>query len=128
VEVAISVLPMTDQHPRPATEPNDLPRLFLQRANAGDVDGVVALYEPDAVLTFPPGNVATGIDAIRAVYERFLAGRPTLAPGEQQPALVVGDLALTSTRLAGGGVTVEVARRRPDGTWLWAIDRFDILQ
>jgi len=29
-----------------ATEPEDLGRLFLERANAGDVDGVTALYEP----------------------------------------------------------------------------------
>jgi hypothetical protein len=34
-----------------------------------------------------------------------------------------GDLALTSTRLANGTVTVEVARRQPDGTWLWVIDQ-----
>ncbi len=39
-----------------------------------------------------------------------------------------GNLALTSTRLDGGGVTVEVARRQPDGSWLWAIDRFNILE
>ncbi|MDX6394538.1 MAG: hypothetical protein QOJ73_5601 [Streptosporangiaceae bacterium] len=28
---------------------------FLERANAGDVEGLVALYQPDAVLAFPPG-------------------------------------------------------------------------
>ena len=116
-----------DKHQEPAAQPDDLARFFVERANAGDVDGLVALYEPDAVLTFPAGHIATGRQAIRAVYEKLLAGRPTLAPGEQQPALVNGDLALTSTRLASGGVTVEVARRQPDGTWLWAIDRFNIL-
>lgn len=26
-----------------------------------------------------------------------------------------------------GGVTVELARRQPDGTWLWAIDQPNIL-
>ncbi|WP_185845848.1 hypothetical protein [Kibdelosporangium aridum] len=34
-----------------------------------------------------------------------------------------GDLALTSMRLPGGGVTGEVARRQPDGTGLWVIDQ-----
>jgi ketosteroid isomerase-like protein len=110
-----------------AADPNDLARFFVERANAGDVDGLTALYEPDAVLTFPAGQVTTGRPAIRAVYERFLAGRPTLTLGEQRPALINGDLALTSTRLAGGGITVEVARRQADGTWLWAIDRFNIV-
>jgi hypothetical protein len=28
------------------TQPDDLSRLIVQRLNAGDVDGVVALYEP----------------------------------------------------------------------------------
>ena len=49
---------MADGHdPGRALEPEDLDRLFLRRANAGDVDGLVALYEPDAVLAFPPGRV-----------------------------------------------------------------------
>ncbi len=116
-----------DERREPAAQPNDLARFFIERANVGDVDGLVALYEPGAVLTFPAGHVATGALAIRAVYEKLLADKPVLAPGDQQPALVSGDLALTSTRLAGGGITVEVARRQPDGTWLWVIDRFNIL-
>ncbi|MDQ3695537.1 MAG: nuclear transport factor 2 family protein [Chloroflexota bacterium] len=110
-----------------AEQPNDLGRFFVERANAGDVEGLVALYEPDAVLAFPPGQVTTGSQAIRQVFEQFLAGRPTLTPGEQQPALQAGDLALTSTRLAGGGASVEVARRQPDGTWLWIIDQPNVL-
>jgi hypothetical protein len=66
-----------------AREPEDLSDFFIERANAGDVEGLVALYEPDAVLAFP--------------------------------------------RLPGGGTTVEVARRQPDGTWLWAIDQPSLL-
>ncbi|MGW4842993.1 YybH family protein [Nocardia brasiliensis] len=115
-------------HREPAKRPEDLARFFVERANAGDVDGLVALYEPDAVLTFPAGNLAAGAAAIRAVYEKLLADKPAFTPGEQQSALINGDLALTSTRLTGGGVTVEVARRQSDGTWLWTIDRFNILE
>ncbi|KAB2366200.1 hypothetical protein F9B16_39895 [Actinomadura montaniterrae] len=33
-----------------ASLPDDLSRLVVERLNAGDVDGLVALYEPDAVL------------------------------------------------------------------------------
>lgn len=108
---------------QPAIDPNDLARYFVERANAGDVDGLVALYEPDAVLVFPPGNVATGHAEIRAVYVEFLATRPVLTAGVQRPALVSGDLALTATELAGGGVTVEIAHLQPDGCWLWAVDQ-----
>ena len=47
-------------HPsrEPAARPEDLGQFFLERANAGDVEGLVALYEPDAVLAFPPGRIA----------------------------------------------------------------------
>lgn len=106
-----------------ATEPNDLGKYFVERANAGDVDGMVALYEPDAVLAFPPGSRATGHAEIRAVFERMVAAGTVIAPGRQQPALVNGDLALTATTLANGAVTAEIARRQPDGSWLRVADR-----
>jgi len=107
--------------------PEDLSRLFVERANDGDVDGLVALYEPDAVLAFPPGQTSVGIRAIRQAYEGLVAERPTFTAGEQLPTLRVGNLALTSTRLVDGGVTVEAARRQPDGTWLWVIDQPNVL-
>lgn len=111
----------------PAKQPEDISDLFLQRANAGDVEGLVALYEPGAVLAFPAGQLTVGHEQIRAVYAEFLASRPTVGSAGQQPAIVNGDLALTSTRLPSGGTTVEVARRQPDGTWRWVIDQPSIL-
>jgi ketosteroid isomerase-like protein len=103
-------------------QPEDLGAFFLERANAGDVEGVVALYEPGAVLAFPPWQLATGHDEIRVVYAGLLADRPAFSSAGQQPVVRHGDLALTSTRLPGGGATVEVARRQPDGSWRWVID------
>jgi hypothetical protein len=34
----------------PAVEPEDLERLYVERVNAGDFEGLVALYEPDAAM------------------------------------------------------------------------------
>ncbi|NED83655.1 DUF4440 domain-containing protein, partial [Streptomyces sp. SID11233] len=48
-----------------ALRPEDLTRLFVERANAGDADGVAALYAEDAVMAYPPGNVTVGRAAIR---------------------------------------------------------------
>jgi ketosteroid isomerase-like protein len=109
-----------------ATQPEQLSQLIVKRLNAGDVDGVVALYEPDAVLALSDGRVATGADEIREAYRRLVAGRPTFAPGTPRPTLRSGDLALTSSHLANGMITVEVARRQPDGTWLWVLDQPDV--
>jgi ketosteroid isomerase-like protein len=111
-----------NESPQPAAEPEELGRFFVERANAGDLDGLVAIYEPDAVLAFPPGEVSVGHEEIRRTYADLVAARPQFAPGEPQPTLRRGDLALTSTKIAGGAQTVEVARRQPDGTWRWAID------
>src|SRR5690349_11750337 len=109
-----------------ATHPEDLSRLIVQRLNDGDVDGLVALYESDAVLALPDGTTATGSREIRDFYQRLVADRPAFTPGIQRPTLRSGDLALTSSTLAGGIVTVEVARRQADGTWLWALDQPNI--
>jgi ketosteroid isomerase-like protein len=106
-----------------AAEPEDLARMFVERANAGDVEGLVALYEPDAMLAVGDGGRVQGAAAIRAFYRRLLADRPTFTPADQQPALRNADLALTSTRLVDGGATAEVARRQPDGSWLWILDQ-----
>ncbi len=110
-----------------ALQPEDLGRFFVERANAGDVDGLVALYTPDAVLALRDGQVAVGSEQIRAFYEQLLKDRPTFTAGDGQPALRNGDLALTSTRLAGGGATAEVAQRQEDGTWLWVVDQPSVL-
>ena len=105
-----------------ATEPDDLSRFSIERANAGDVEGLVALYEPNAVLAFPPGNLATGHAEIRTVYEQLVAAAPVLTPGRQHPTRMSDDLALTACTQTTGEVSVEVARRQPDGSWLWAVD------
>lgn len=107
-----------------AKTPNDLERLFVERANAGDVEGLVALYEPDAIVDSGDGDVAVGRDQIRRLFVRFLADRPQLDPSIQAPALCSGDLALTSSQLSNGDITAEVARRQPDGSWLWVVDQF----
>ncbi len=108
----------------PAKEPNDLERFFVERANAGDVEGLVALYESNATLDCGGGEVLVGLDQIRNFFIKFLASHPQLTPSVQAPALCNGDLALTSSRLSNEDITAEIARRQPDGNWLWAVDQF----
>ncbi len=112
----------------PALDPQDLERLLIDRQWAGDIEGMLALFEPDAVVDIGEGRFMRGQAAIRAYFAETVASGRKFQRGEQRPALVGGggDLALTSTRLPDGSVTSEVARRQPDGTWLWAIDRYSL--
>jgi ketosteroid isomerase-like protein len=106
-----------------AIHPNDLGKLFVSRANAGDVDGLVALYEEDAVLVINNGGkVAKGHHEIGVFYTDMLSKKPIFEMGKQKLALQNGDLALTSSRLVNGTITAEIARLQSDNTWLWIID------
>lgn len=107
----------------PARDPQDLARLLVSRERAGDVDGMVALYDPHAVVNCGDGRTARGSEEIHKFYAELVAAGRKFELGDQRPALINGDLALTSTRLPNGTVTAEVARRQSDGTWLWVIDQ-----
>jgi len=115
---------MPDVAAAPAREPQDLERLLVARQHGGDIDGMMVLYEPQAVVDCGDGRVLRGTDAIRAYFAGTVAAGRKFAVGEQRPPVVCGELALTSTRLPDGTVTAEVARRQADGTWRWIIDKF----
>ena len=102
-------------------KPEDLTHQFVDRLNARDAAGLAELYEPDAVIAFPPGQVTTGRDAIRALYEGLVASEPPQVEYEEPlTTLIAGDLALTATP-----GRAQVVRRQSDGTWLRILDRPD---
>jgi ketosteroid isomerase-like protein len=112
------------QSREPARDPQDLERLLIARQHQGDVEGMVALFEPEAVIDNAEGRLIRGHAAIRAFFAELCAEGRKFQMGTQQAAVVNGDLALTSTRLPDGTITAETARRQADGTWLWAIDKY----
>ena len=118
---------MTDpQNREPAREPNALERLLVSRQWAGEVEGMLELFETAAVIDSGDGTPKRGLEDIRALYLQQAKSGRKFDVGVQQPAIVSGDLALTSTRLPDGSVTAEVARRQSNGTWLWVIDQYSI--
>lgn len=107
-----------------ALKPEDLTRLFVERANDGDAAGIAALYEREAVMAYPPGELTVGRDAIRALWEKVLTNAPRFEQESPLPTLISGDIALTSTPPKdGAGARAQVARRQPDGTWLRLLDQ-----
>jgi len=106
-----------------AMRPEDITRLFVERSNAGDADGVAALYEEGAVLAYPPGDQTVGRSAIRDLWAKVLEQRPHFEAEESLPTLVSGDIALTSTAPKDdAGARAQVVRRQPDGSWLRLLD------
>jgi uncharacterized protein (TIGR02246 family) len=112
-----------------AKTPEDITRLFVERVNAGDAQGLADLYEPDAVIAFPPGHITRGRDAIVALYEGLVAGKPHFEYEEPLTTLISGDIALTATEAQDdAGARAQVVRRQGDGSWLRVLDRPDFTQ
>src|SRR5271169_1048976 len=111
-----------------ANQPTEIHILFLAAFNRGDVDALVALYEPGAALVTRDGTVS-GHQAIRETYQRMLAGGArmeleTRAVVESGEGLAVLHASWTYHRagMATPGLSTEVVRQQPDGTWLFVID------
>ena len=113
---------VSPKNDKPVHDPQELERQLIARANVGDVDGMVALFEPSAVLAIGDGRFARGRNEIHEFYTNLLASGFVFHAGEPYPAVLNGELALTSSRYPNGTISSEVARQQADGTWLWVID------
>jgi uncharacterized protein (TIGR02246 family) len=109
-------------------KPEDWPRVFEQHLNAGDLDAVMALYEPEARFVTKSGETLVGRDRIRKVLAAMMEAKARLHSGVVK-AVTVGDIAQLYSDFEGtmnddSGKTVairhkaiEVLRCHPDGTW-----------
>jgi uncharacterized protein (TIGR02246 family) len=106
--------------------PEDLTRRFVDAVNAQDLDALVDLYEPDAIIAFPPGRLTQGHEQIRELYAAMLREKPHFEYEEPLTTLISGDLALTATPAQdAAGARAQVVRRQADGTWKRVLDRPD---
>lgn len=108
-----------------AGAPEELELRLAALAAAGDLDGIVGLYAPDAVVSLVRGREAAGSAAIRSAFAAALAAG-ALGPISAGPvaarAVVSGDLAMTTSTTADGTVRTQVARRTAQGRWVWVRD------
>jgi uncharacterized protein (TIGR02246 family) len=111
----------------PARTPLEIHVLFECAFNTGDVEAILALYEPGAVLV-TGGKPVSGCDGIRDAFTTFLAGgarmkldtRAVIESGDGL-AVLHGAWSL-GPPLATHGLSTEVVRRQPDGSWMFVID------
>ncbi|MDQ6919366.1 MAG: SgcJ/EcaC family oxidoreductase [Candidatus Dormibacteraeota bacterium] len=116
-----------------ASSPAEVHSSWQQACNAGDLEGLLALYEADVTMVAQPGTVVTGIDAAKGALSGFLGLKLQI---KMEPATVFqsGDIALVLSRWTGdatdadgkplefSGTTTDVVRRDPDGAWRLVID------
>jgi ketosteroid isomerase-like protein len=113
--------------------PADVDRLFAEALSAGDLEGALAMYEPDAVYQSEPDEPARGHAAIREELAALIALDCTLdcyridVVENGDLAVLRADWIFTGTNADGEpfenrGRSIEIVRRQPDGTWLFAID------
>ena len=116
-----------------ATRPEDVYPALGEAYDAGDLEAMLALYDPKAVFVIKPGRVTEGPAELRAALQFLidLRGRLTVHPHSfvrsDDVVLVVGTFTLTGRRRDGTPVErtarfADVLRRQPDGRWLIAVD------
>jgi len=106
---------------------------FSALLGEGDVDALIDLYDEDATFVPEPGRVVSGRDSIRDELRRLAALGPRMS-GRVEQVLEAGGVALVAYRWAmqasapdgtpirQGGLSADVLRRRPDGSWGVVID------
>jgi uncharacterized protein (TIGR02246 family) len=118
-----------------ATRPGHLMELFAERAAAADLEGLIELYEPDAVFEPAFGATVVGHDQLRQALPEFLQLRPQIRYTTEPDVVVIGDIALVTnfwtmvgtapdgSEVGEGGISADVCRRRSDGSWGVLIDQ-----
>jgi uncharacterized protein (TIGR02246 family) len=111
-----------------ARTPEDWPYDFARSLNAGDLEAVVALYEPGASVVLGPGETVVGHDGVRRMVGSMIETQ-TQMQCRVAAVVTVGDVALvyndwrrTAVDPSGrttnlGGTAIEVLRSQSDGTW-----------
>jgi uncharacterized protein (TIGR02246 family) len=117
-----------------ARTPQDVDRLFAEHLNAGNVEGVVALYEAHATFVPQDGPPITTTEGIRQAITGFAAMKPKLKMNIIKTVTVGNDLAVLyndwsmtvvgpdGKPVDGNGKAIEIVRRQADGSWLFALD------
>ncbi len=110
-------------------KPEEWPSVFERHFNAGDLDAVMSLCEPEAHFVARSGDTLAGRDQIRKVLGGMIDAK-TRFHSRVIRAVTVGDIAQLHTDFEGTTVdasgktvpirnkAIEVLRRQPNGDWL----------
>lgn len=124
--------------------PEDVARIrsadsaFMAAANAGDADGVAAVYAEEGSLLAPNLPPQKGRAAIKAFWGGFLdaytvrfevasdtiEGRGDLAYNQGHYRFTAVPKAKGAPGVADEGKFVEILKKQPDGSWKYVVDMY----
>lgn len=116
-----------------AESPAKAVELLDQAFNTGDLDSLMSLYEPEAVVVADLGSTLRGADAIRSFFESALRSDST-AKQVQTKVIEADGIALFLSRWTLSSqkdtpdsnqrtfIATSVFRKQSDGTWKALID------
>ncbi len=111
---------------------------FVAAANAGDADGIVAVYAEDGALFAPNLPPQKGHEAIKSFWGGFLDAYTVRFEVASDTIEGRGDLAYSQGRyrftavpkakgvpgVADEGKFLEILKKQPDGTWKYVVDMY----
>ena len=117
-------------------EQNEVLKVILNMTEAfhkKDLEGVLASYEPNAVIVFAPEKPSSGVDAISEGFRQFFAVNPKFEYFGHE-VFLNGNLAMhfapwtmtgktpEGNEIKQSGLSVVVLRKQPNGKWLMVFD------
>ncbi|MFI7019193.1 YybH family protein [Streptomyces sp. NPDC050164] len=126
-----------------AKTPAQLLEFLGERIKAKDVDGIIALHEPEAAIVDYDGSIVRGHKEIREFYVEWFKSDPVLTVNPRQTVLaggkrtgekvrgrtaaIMGDYSLEQTgpdgtRESFTGSFCDTVQEQPNGTWLYVQD------
>ncbi|MFD5234701.1 YybH family protein [Streptomyces qaidamensis] len=127
-----------------AKSPAELLKMLSERIVAKDVDGIIALHEPEAAIVNFDGSIIRGHKEIRAFYLEWFKSDPVLTVNPLQTvtaggkrtgdgkvrnrtAAIMGKYTLEQTAADGtresfSGNFCDTVQEQPNGTWLYVQD------
>ncbi|MCJ8012954.1 DUF4440 domain-containing protein [Paenibacillus sp. KQZ6P-2] len=118
---------------KPVMNPEDMNPAFAEAYNSGNIDSLLALYEPQGILINPNGGIDQGIDHVRKTLEDLLQLKGNMVSKNmycipfENMALMRAHYILHTVDADGNpiqiqGHTSEIVRKQPDGSWLYIVD------
>jgi uncharacterized protein (TIGR02246 family) len=117
-------------------EQNEVMKVIMDMTEAfhkKDLKGVLASYEPNAVIVFEPEKAVSGVDAISQGFQGFFAVNPKFEYSGHE-VFINGNLAMhfapwamtgktpDGQEIRQSGLSVVVLRKQGNGNWLMVFD------